>query len=91
MNYLIPNYVWMVFLVAQFLYGPLIIMSERRFNLKVLLAYAVYPFYNLTWVPITLIGWIHSDKKEWSHTAHTRKINMSELSGAQNDDTRSAV
>ena len=91
MNYIIPNYVWMVFLVAQFLYGPLIIMSERRFNLKVLLAYAVYPFYNLTWVPITLIGWIHSDKKEWSHTAHTRKINMSELSGTQNDDARSAI
>lgn len=79
MNYIVPNYIWMIFLVAQFLYGPLIIMSERRFNWKVLLAYFVYPFYNLTWVPITLVGMLHSDKKEWSHTAHTRKINMNEI------------
>ena len=71
--------IWTIFVVAQFLYGPLIIMSERRFNLKVLLAYLVYPFYNLTWVPIAIIGAIHSDKTEWSHTLHTRKINISEL------------
>jgi len=79
MNYIVPNYIWMIFLVAQFFYGPLIIMSERRFNWKVLLAYLVYPFYNLTWVPITLVGMIHSDKKEWSHTLHTRKITMNEI------------
>ena len=79
MNYIVPNYIWMIFLVAQFFYGPLIIMSERKFNWKVLLAYIVYPFYNLTWVPITLVGMIHSDKKEWSHTLHTRKITMNEI------------
>ncbi len=91
MNYIIPNYVWMVFLIAQFLYGPLIIMSERRFNLKVLLAYIVYPYYNLTWVPITIIGMIHSDKKEWSHTAHTRKINMNEILSKQNTTEKTAI
>lgn len=79
MNYIVPNYIWMIFLVAQFFYGPLIIMSERKFSWKVLLAYIIYPFYNLTWVPITLVGMIHSDKKEWSHTLHTRKITMNEI------------
>ena len=91
MNYISPNYVWMVFLVAQFLYGPLIIMSERRFNLKVLFAYLVYPFYNLTWVPITIVGMLHSDKKEWSHTAHTRKINMNEISNNIQAETKSSA
>jgi len=79
MNYIIPDYVWAILIVAQFLYGPLIIMSEKRFNFKVLLSYVVYPFYNLTWVPITIIGALHSDKKEWSHTLHTRKINISDM------------
>jgi hypothetical protein len=54
-------------------------MSEKKFNFKVLLSYLIYPLYNFTWVPITLIGALHSDKTEWSHTAHTRKINIHEL------------
>lgn len=79
MNYIIPNYIWAILIIAQFLYGPLIIMSEKKFNLKVLMSYLIYPLYNLTWVPITLIGALHSDKTEWSHTVHTRKINIHEL------------
>ena len=39
MNYIVPNYIWMIFLVAQFFYGPLIIMSERKFNWKVKRSY----------------------------------------------------
>lgn len=79
MSYIVPNYVWAVLVIAQFLYGPLVIMSEKRFNFKILFAYLVYPFYNLTWVPIAIVGAIHSDKTEWSHTLHTRKINISEI------------
>ena len=79
MSYIVPNYVWAVLVIAQFLYGPLVIMAEKRFNFKILFAYLVYPFYNLTWVPITIVGAIHSDKTEWSHTLHTRKINISEI------------
>ena len=78
-SYIVPNYVWAVLVIAQFLYGPLVIMSEKRFNFKILFAYLVYPFYNLTWVPIAIIGAIHSDKTEWSHTLHTRKINISDI------------
>ena len=57
-------------------------MSEKRFSFKVLLSYLVYPFYNLTWVPITIVGALHSDKKEWSHTLHTRKINIGDIQNA---------
>ena len=79
LSYIVPNYVWAVLVIAQFLYGPLVIMSEKKFNFKILFAYLVYPFYNLTWVPIAIIGAIHSDKTEWSHTLHTRKINISDI------------
>ena len=82
MNYLIPGYIWTIFVVAQFLYGPLIVMSEKRFNFKVFLAYLIYPFYNLTWVPITIIGMFNADKKEWNHTLHTRQIDISDLEKA---------
>ena len=59
MSYVVPNYVWAVLVIAQFLYGPLVIMSEKRFNFKILFAYLVYPFYKLTWVPIAIVGAIH--------------------------------
>lgn len=79
MTYVFPAYVWTTFVIAQFLYGPLVIAAEKRFNFKVFLGYLIYPFYNLTWVPITLLGMLNVDKKEWSHTAHTRTISINEL------------
>ncbi len=82
MDYIIPTYVWVVFVAAQFLYGPLIIASEKKFNLKVLVGFLVYPFYNLTWVPIALQGILDRDSKEWSHTLHTRQISINELEEA---------
>lgn len=79
MNYIIPTYVWMVFILAQFLYGPLIVATEKKFNYKVLLGFLIYPIYNLTWIPITIQGFIEKDSKEWHHTIHTRQITISDL------------
>lgn len=80
MGYIIPNYIWNAIVVSQIIYGPLIIASEKRFNWNVLISYLIfYPIYNLTWIPITIQGIIDSDKKEWSHTAHTRAININDM------------
>jgi len=79
MDYLIPTYVWTVFVVSQLLYGPLIVAAEKKFNYKVLLGFLIYPIYSLTWIPITIQGFIYKDSKEWSHTLHTRQIAISEL------------
>lgn len=82
MDYIIPTYMWTIFVIAQFLYGPMIVAAEKKFNLKVLLGFVIYPFYSLTWVPITIQGIIDRDNKEWNHTLHTRQISINELEEA---------
>jgi hypothetical protein len=53
--------------------------KEKRFNFKVLTGFIIYPFYCLTWVPITIEGFLTKGNKEWSHTVHTREISINEL------------
>ncbi len=81
-KYVFPIGVWFIFVILQFLYGPLIIMAERKFNIKVLLGFVIYPLYCLTWIPITIQGFMSKDNKNWSHTAHTREITINELEKA---------
>jgi len=81
-KYVFPVAVWYVFVIFQFFYGPLIIMAEKKFNFKALLGFMIYPFYCLTWVPITIQGFMNKDKKSWSHTTHTREITINELEKA---------
>lgn len=78
-----PIYLFTIIMLAQTLYGPLVMIAERKANIKVLLGFLVYPIYNLTWVPITIQGIIDMDKKEWSHTLHTRQIDISEVDTKQ--------
>ncbi len=84
LQYVFPTAVWYVFVVLQFLYGPLVILAENKFELKVLLAFIIYPFYCLTWVPITIQGFMSRDNKVWNHTKHTREITIQELEKVQN-------
>lgn len=79
MQYVFPNTVWYVFVVLQFFYGPLVVLSENKFDLRVLLGFIVYPFYCLTWVPITIQGFLSKDNKVWNHTEHIREITIEEL------------
>ncbi len=83
LQYVFPTTVWYVFVVLQFLYGPLVILSENKFDLRVLLAFLIYPFYCLTWVPITIQGFLTRNNKSWNHTKHTRVITIQELEKPQ--------
>ncbi len=66
-------------IILQFLYNPIILVLERKLSFKILLYYILNPIYSLTWVPISIQGMIDKNKKEWSHTAHTRNIDITEL------------
>ena len=68
--------------IFQFIYTPFILILEKKFNFKIILYYIVYPIYALTWFPISIQGVIGKNKREWSHTAHTRSISISELDKA---------
>jgi len=82
LKYVFPTLVWYIFIVLQFFYGPSVILAERRFSPRVALGFLVYPFYCLTWIPITIQGFLCKNDKSWSHTVHTRKISINELEKA---------
>jgi cellulose synthase/poly-beta-1,6-N-acetylglucosamine synthase-like glycosyltransferase len=78
-QYVFPVQVWYFMGLFEMLYGPLIILAERKFSIKIILGFIIYPYYCLTWVPITIQGFLERNNKEWSHTAHTRQISINEL------------
>lgn len=82
LKYIFPVQIWYIFVILQFFYGPLIIMAEKKFNFKVVLGIILYPFYCLTWVPITIQGFLSKGNKTWNHTLHTREITINELENA---------
>lgn len=65
--------------VLQFIYTPIVLLLDKKLDFKVFLYYFVFPIYTITWLPISVQGIVDKNKKEWSHTAHTRSINISEL------------
>ncbi|WP_234121071.1 glycosyltransferase family 2 protein [Clostridium hydrogenum] len=66
--------------VFQYIYTPLVIAMDGKLTFKVIIYYIIcYPIYLLTWLPIAIIGMINKDKKEWSHTRHTRNVDISDL------------
>lgn len=83
MQCVFPPAIWYIFVVMQFLYGPLVVLSENRFDLRVLLGFIIYPFYCLTWAPITVQGFLTKNNKTWTHTTHTRKIRIEDLESPQ--------
>ncbi len=81
-RYVFPAGIWYVFALFQLFYGPWIIMIEKKFNLKVLLGFIVYPFYCITWLPITIQGFLSKNNRVWYHTVHTREISIRDLEKA---------
>jgi cellulose synthase/poly-beta-1,6-N-acetylglucosamine synthase-like glycosyltransferase len=65
--------------VLQFIYTPVVLLLDKKLDFKVFLYYFVFPVYTITWLPISVQGIIDRNKKEWSHTVHTRSINITEL------------
>jgi cellulose synthase/poly-beta-1,6-N-acetylglucosamine synthase-like glycosyltransferase len=75
----IVSVVLLVVTVLQFIYTPIILILERKLNLKIFFYYIIFPIYTITWVPISVLGIIDRNKKEWSHTTHTRSVNITDL------------
>lgn len=82
LKYVFPAGIWYAFVLIQSFYGPAIITSEKKFNLKVMIGFIIYPFYCLTWIPITIQGFLSKNNKDWNHTMHTREITIGELEKA---------
>lgn len=83
MRYVFPVDIWYIFIILQFFYGPAVVIAEKRFSFKMLLGFMVYPIYCLTWVPITIQGFLSKSNKVWNHTVHTQAISIKELEDVQ--------
>lgn len=69
-------------IVIQFVYTPFILILEKKLDVKIFLYYLLYSLYLITWLPISIQGIMNKKNKEWSHTAHTRKVNIEDLEKA---------
>lgn len=67
-----------MFLVTTYM-GIIFVALEGKLSLKLLGYYIFYPFYNITWIPIMVQGYIDRNKKEWVHTLHTRALDIKDL------------
>lgn len=65
--------------VLQFIYTPIVLILDKKLDLKVFLYYLVFPIYTITWLPISVQGILDRNNKEWSHTVHTRSVNITDL------------
>lgn len=82
LKYVFPVEIWYIFAALQFLYGPFVILTEKKFDARAMLGFLIYPIYCLTWMPITIQGFMSKNNKDWNHTHHSREISISDLEKA---------
>lgn len=68
--------------LLQFIYTPFLLVLDKKLNFRVFLYYLIFPIYSATWIPISIQGILNKNNKEWSHTRHTRSINIRDLEKA---------
>lgn len=75
---IMPIEVWTIIGVGQYIF-PVIVLAQIRANWKSWFYLIFYPLFVYSWIPITVLGFIHRHDKEWSHTEHTRSINYRDI------------
>jgi len=65
-------------LLFQYFYLALPLILEKV-SLTVYGWLFYYPFFTLTWIPVTIAGFIYRKRKIWSHTLHVRDISLASL------------
>jgi cellulose synthase/poly-beta-1,6-N-acetylglucosamine synthase-like glycosyltransferase len=78
---MVPDWAWIALNAALFLQFPLVMIVERR-PWKSYWGLILFPVFQFTWFPITLIGLLTSKNKNWSHTEHTRSIRLEDVAGS---------
>lgn len=69
---------WQILSAIQYLY-PVAALSLDRIPWRAYLGLLLYPVFMLSWVPIVFLGFLNRKDKQWSHTKHTRSINIEEV------------
>lgn len=75
---LIPSEILTIVMFGQYVL-PVIILLKLRAKMKTWLYLILYPVFIYSWIPITFLGFLHRNDREWSHTKHTRALSYDEL------------
>lgn len=69
---------WQILSSIQYLY-PIAALALDRIPWRAYLGLILYPIFIYSWIPIVFLGFIHRKDKKWSHTKHTRSINIEDV------------
>lgn len=75
---ILPLEVWTIIGVGQYIF-PVIVLAKIHASKKSWFYMLLYPLFVYSWIPITVLGFIHRHDHEWSHTAHTRGISFNDV------------
>lgn len=75
---IIPVEVWTIIAIGQYIF-PVIVLAKIRAQWKSWIYLILYPLFVYSWVPITFLGFLHRNEREWSHTQHTRGLSYHEV------------
>ncbi|HWR45578.1 glycosyltransferase family 2 protein [Sporomusa sp.] len=74
----LPIEVWTIIAIGQYIF-PIIILAKIRANWKTWLYLIFYPLFVYSWIPITFLGFLHRNDRNWSHTEHTRSLSYRDM------------
>ncbi|QDR80643.1 glycosyltransferase family 2 protein [Sporomusa termitida] len=74
----LPIEVWRIIFIGQYVF-PILILAKIRANWKTWFYLLLYPLFVYSWIPITFLGFLHRNDRNWSHTEHTRSISYRDM------------
>jgi cellulose synthase/poly-beta-1,6-N-acetylglucosamine synthase-like glycosyltransferase len=77
-KFVMPWTGWQILSAFQFVY-PVAVIALERLPWKAFVGLIFYPIFIYSWIPIVFLGFINRNKKEWSHTKHTRSIKYDDV------------
>ena len=69
---------WQILTAIQYIF-PLAALILDRLPWRAFLGLLLYPLFIYSWIPIVFLGFLTRKNKQWSHTKHTRSINIEEV------------
>ncbi|MBI0580609.1 glycosyltransferase family 2 protein [Neobacillus cucumis] len=75
--------------IAAYLSLPILAMILEKKGKKLHWFFVSYIF-GLSWIPVTILGFLKKNQREWNHTVHTRAVAIEELELEPEEETETA-
>lgn len=74
---LLDAWIYAVFIIGYISLPVLAMILEKKG--KKLHWFLISYLFGLSWIPVTILGFLKKNQKEWNHTKHTRAVSIEEL------------